>query len=671
MLLSKHWWYGLLADVATVLSRCEHCSRVHASFTAKPEELRPIPISSMGFRWHVDTAGPLPKSAKGNKYVLVCVEAFSKYLVVVPMENDKAETTAYHFLHGVLAHFAAPGQVVTDSGTEFEGEFAKLLEDALIDHAIISADHPQANGQAEKAVHIVKRALTKMAVARHSVKQWDEDLAWLALGYRCSPQASTGHSPYELMYARPPVIPPAVKELVSTPLDISAEAAVKDLLQRKERLKQQVPIALENLAIAQHRDQRRYLQLRAPDYKPRVHRFMVGDYVYTQQLNRASKLQPRAKPLILRVLEVRDSGVLHLQGRCGRTIEVHMSHCAPCHLPDIDGGIDPLLVDNTDDVVCEVCSTSDNGAELMLCDVCNSGYHTYCLQPPLSSVPDGVWLCPECVDAGYTEQDAAGREQQRQQLQEREARPNIFPGAQMKRRDEAAHALHGRLVLKAFTDPATGKGRKYWGRIYFKDAESRPYYFRVVYEDGDSHHATMAGIKRYLQPEDAVLPPGASIPTPESLAAAVAYARQLVSRVAGGSVAVPSTRVSPADVQLLQLTVQMSLVQALVDPLTLNTQWQQVFAGRPFTVGCGPVQHGATAIIITPTAPFVLHAVFTALQMRPLVVLCYVPSLAFPADIHPLFSALKQQRRAAAFRGKNGCWLVLSRQGIDIDNWLH
>jgi hypothetical protein len=111
------------------------------------------------------------------------------------------------------------------------------LETALIDHAFISADHPQANGQAEKAVHIVKRALTKMVVAKHSVKHWDEDLAWLALGYRCSPQASTGHTPYELMYARPPVIPPAVKELVSLPLDVSTEAAVKDLLQRKERLK--------------------------------------------------------------------------------------------------------------------------------------------------------------------------------------------------------------------------------------------------------------------------------------------------------------------------------------------------------------------------------------------------------------------------------------------------
>ena len=70
LVLTKYWWYGLLADTAKVVSRCEHCSRVHASFTAKPEQLQSIPISSMGFRWHVDLTGPLPKSNRQNTYII-------------------------------------------------------------------------------------------------------------------------------------------------------------------------------------------------------------------------------------------------------------------------------------------------------------------------------------------------------------------------------------------------------------------------------------------------------------------------------------------------------------------------------------------------------------------------------------------------------------------------
>jgi hypothetical protein len=412
----------------------------------------------------------------------------------------------------VLAPFAAPGQVVTDSGSEFEGSFARLLQDCLIDHACISAAHPQANGQAEKAVHIVKRALVKKCASRQAVKDWDEDVAWLALGYRCSPHSSTGLTPYELMYARPPVVPPAVQEIVSAPLDLdNTEAAERDLLLRKERLQQACPMALENLAIAQHRDQLRYLKVRAPDYKPRTHRFAVGDFVYVQQLNRTSTLQPRAKALILRVKEVRDSGVLLLQGRCGRTASMHMSHCAPCHLPDIDGSIDPLLQDDVDDIMCEVCGTDENEGELLLCDYCNAGYHTYCLRPPIDQVPEDGWLCPNCTRQGISPQDVERREQERQRLQELDAQPNLFPNAPMKRRDAAAKELDQRLVQRTFKDPSTKKPRKYWGRLHFLGEEARPYYFKVVYEDGEVLDASVTGVKRYLQPAGTQLPAGVII----------------------------------------------------------------------------------------------------------------------------------------------------------------
>jgi len=33
---------------------------------------------------------------------------------------------------------------------------------------------------------------------------------------------------------------------------------------------------------------------------------------------------------------------------------------------------------------------------MLLCDTCDRGYHTYCLRPPLSSVPVGDWFCPPC-----------------------------------------------------------------------------------------------------------------------------------------------------------------------------------------------------------------------------------------------------------------------------------
>ncbi len=39
--------------------------------------------------------------------------------------------------------------------------------------------------------------------------------------------------------------------------------------------------------------------------------------------------------------------------------------------------------------------------DLLLCDghACEQAYHTHCLDPPLTDVPAGKWLCPACAPA--------------------------------------------------------------------------------------------------------------------------------------------------------------------------------------------------------------------------------------------------------------------------------
>jgi hypothetical protein len=46
----------------------------------------------------------------------------------------------------------------------------------------------------------------------------------------------------------------------------------------------------------------------------------------------------------------------------------------------------------------DVCVICGDGGNLIICDGCEGEYHMNCLQPQLSSVPAGYWLCDECVD---------------------------------------------------------------------------------------------------------------------------------------------------------------------------------------------------------------------------------------------------------------------------------
>jgi len=46
--------------------------------------------------------------------------------------------------------------------------------------------------------------------------------------------------------------------------------------------------------------------------------------------------------------------------------------------------------------LCKVCSMDKDDVNVLLCDKCDSEYHTYCLDPPLVKVPIGPWYCPDC-----------------------------------------------------------------------------------------------------------------------------------------------------------------------------------------------------------------------------------------------------------------------------------
>ncbi|XP_069683396.1 chromodomain-helicase-DNA-binding protein Mi-2 homolog isoform X2 [Periplaneta americana] len=54
------------------------------------------------------------------------------------------------------------------------------------------------------------------------------------------------------------------------------------------------------------------------------------------------------------------------------------------------------IQEQDDDEHMEFCRVCKDGGELLCCDSCPSAYHTFCLNPPLTDIPDGDWKCPRC-----------------------------------------------------------------------------------------------------------------------------------------------------------------------------------------------------------------------------------------------------------------------------------
>jgi hypothetical protein len=350
----------------------------------------------MFYRWSCDLAGELPQTSRGNVYIMIMIEHFSKWVELVALPDKSSHSTNQAFLQQVLSRFGACAECLTDQGSEFRGEFQDLFDHALIDHCRTSRDHPQANGLAKRMVQTCKKGLRKICLTKNK-EDWDLALPYIAMGYRMSKHAFLSHfSPYFLLFGRHPIPPSSIIAQMDQVVDLDSLAIwAKVIAERVALFRRVMPMAMENLFIAQHRDTLRYAHTRGGSYKPKVRQFDVGDFVYLQRQPNDT-LDTFSGRTILRIKAIRPSGVLELQGADERTIRDHSKNCAPCHLSNLD----PTIITSTWipplDYPCQVCQRTDDADQMLFCDNCNGGYHLFCLKLELTQVPADNWYCSSC-----------------------------------------------------------------------------------------------------------------------------------------------------------------------------------------------------------------------------------------------------------------------------------
>ena len=102
------------------------------------------PIFGLFFRFHVDCSGELRPSRDGYRFILVIIEAFSKWIDLVPLKACTSEAVAASFRERVLSRFGTPVEVVCDNGSENLGAMRHLLLEHGIDQRFTSRGHPAA-----------------------------------------------------------------------------------------------------------------------------------------------------------------------------------------------------------------------------------------------------------------------------------------------------------------------------------------------------------------------------------------------------------------------------------------------------------------------------------------------------------------------------------------------
>ncbi|KAJ6581166.1 regulator of chromosome condensation 1/beta-lactamase-inhibitor protein II [Mycena capillaripes] len=77
--------------------------------------------------------------------------------------------------------------------------------------------------------------------------------------------------------------------------------------------------------------------------------------------------------------------------------------------------------------------SGDDGPEVLECEKCDAPYHLACLTPPLESIPEGEWFCPDCEESPGASVGAAAKKLKSKSLK-RKAEPPAKAGPQKKKK---------------------------------------------------------------------------------------------------------------------------------------------------------------------------------------------------------------------------------------------
>lgn len=186
------WFPGIDKMVEKEVRKCLPCQAATPYKQVEPLQMTELPEEP----WQnisVDFCGPYPT----GEYCLVMVDDYSRYPVVEVIHSTSAAAVIPK-LDKIFAMFGIPKTCKTDNGPPFQSEeFATYAKEQGFKHRKITPLHPAANGEAERFVKTLQK---HVRTATTEKTNWKKTMPTFLRMYRATPHASTGKTPYSLLF---------------------------------------------------------------------------------------------------------------------------------------------------------------------------------------------------------------------------------------------------------------------------------------------------------------------------------------------------------------------------------------------------------------------------------------------------------------------------------------
>ena len=199
-----YYWQGMRQDAHQKCTSCVVCASVQGQERRVKPPLKSIqvggPFECIGMDFK-----QMDVSHSGNRYALVFQDYLTKWPEVYAVPDRTAPTVA-KCLADVIWKHGAPLKIIHDRAAEFLSDVVQETATVLgITQLPTSGGHPQTDGLVERMNRTLKQMLAK--VVKKGGKDWDDMLGPVLFAYRTAPQASSGETPFSLVYGRDARVP--------------------------------------------------------------------------------------------------------------------------------------------------------------------------------------------------------------------------------------------------------------------------------------------------------------------------------------------------------------------------------------------------------------------------------------------------------------------------------
>ena len=280
------FWHAMRRDIDLYVRTCKQCSQNKKPSVRPKAAMQNYRVGAPMERVHIDLLGPFNESEEGNKYIVVIVDQFTKWMECYAVPDQSAETVCQVLVKNCLSKLGPPRTIHSDQGRNFESEiFQQVCRAFEIAKTRTTPYRPSSNGQVERMNRIILQSI-RCYLGGH-IRKWDKHLHLLGMAVRSTINRSTCFTPNFLMLGREVALPKDLFGAISNNDDESLPGYVKELLQR---MRDAHEAARANLKSSMKREKMYY------DHKLRQKFFEVGDLVYkldtTTKVGQSSKLKP-------------------------------------------------------------------------------------------------------------------------------------------------------------------------------------------------------------------------------------------------------------------------------------------------------------------------------------------------------------------------------------------